>query len=221
MNLAELAPLAAIALIVAVIVYWLHTAKGKAELDALEARLKLHTSTTVANAPATPPAPPQAAQPIEVHIHQPDSAPAPVAPPSPPPLTPQQAQNLLLYGNIMGPSQGQAGSGSVGVAPVAPSPGDNPVNRPPYPSYWQLDMVNGSSATSVPFTLPAGSYRVDATDGFANGQCAASIAGIGAVIGGSVFTVQADLATSMTAVAVPGNPNSPNVRFGAQINKTA
>ena len=157
-------------------------------------------------------------------VHQAALAPVtvtvvPATPPAdPPPLTAQEAQNLAIYGNKDGPAPGQAGS-------PAPAPTPPPVAKTnaPWPagSYFQVDILNGQSARSDPFTLPIGTYVVGATDGFAYGWCTASIDGVGPVVGGGTFKVAAELATVMTATATPGNPSSTSTRFGAQLYKTA
>ncbi len=212
------------------IVWYLHTAAGKAletkltsGLTSLEASLggkftSIETTLGLVHAAAIAPvsvtvvpAPPVAA---------PVAAPAAVAPHATMTvsLTPQQSSNLLLYGNIMGPSQGQAGSGSVGVAPVAAATTDPAATLPLNGGTWRPDITNGQSLSiSVPLT--AGSWVASFSEGLTQGFASAFLAGVGALVQEIPFTVGADGAYALTATAVPGNPNASQTRVGIALRK--
>lgn len=201
--------------LVAAVLYFLHTAKGKAELAALEARLKQHTSETVANALPPAQAAPSAPQPIEVHLHQDAPATAPVPAPTPP-AAPAGSVTLpdgtvisQAQANLMGITQ--ATVDAMPKAPVAaPSTSTGapntdatfvpPINGP----YYMRDVSNNGSVTSPSFLMKAGNYSVWPTEGFTRGQGYATLNGVGPLPGSSIL-VPVDTIVTITMTAIPGN----------------
>lgn len=254
-------------LVAAAAFYFLHSAKGKAELGTLEANLKGelskvqgqvqtavadingHVTQTVANAAPTAPT----------------QAPAPVSPP--PAQTAAGTAAFPSMGIALAPARGslpggwsvlvndprQIPGGTTGYDatkyavrgagtsaweaagspytdvnnlaldnagwPIAGQSAPVVATTCPWPpgTQWQVDVNNGVTATSTPFTMPANNYRVDATDGLSQGFAVAALNGVAVPIG-QPFNVPADTSFVMTMTATPGNPSGPQTRMGCQIH---
>lgn len=118
-------------------------------------------------------------------------------------LTPAELAQAQAAGYATGPSQASA-----------PAQSGIPLNG----GYFQEDIQNNQSANSATYVMPAGTYRVDGTDGFPT-QSSAVLHGYGAVIPGQTVLLTTDITTFVTATAIPGNPSSTSTRFGITFNR--
>ena len=166
----------------------------------------------------------QGAASVAAAVSQPQ--PQPVAPVAPPPapnftvptdlkpavapagLTAQQSQNLMLFGNINGPTPAQqatvAAAPTAATAPAAPTP-FSPING----GYFLRDVAPaGASVQSPSFPMKAGTYDVTLTEGCALGQGYATLDGVGR-LSASQVVVPADGTYTVSLTADPGNPNVP------------